>query len=89
VLYAADQTELMLQMSPDCQPAQVRLIGLVLDDGMPVEGATVTVHGASGVADRSTDEEGEFRVVAMAPGSYDLDIETASQAIRIAALDVD
>ncbi len=88
LLYAADETELVLQMTPDCQTRQVRLIGQVLDEGVPVEGAAVSVRGPESAFDRATDEEGQFRVVDLEAGSYDLDVATEDGLVRVANLDV-
>jgi len=88
LLYAAGETELVLQIASEPQPDQVRLMGQVLDEGMPVDGATVDLRGESVALHRATDEEGEFRLGGLPVGSYDLDIDTATRQIRVDQLDL-
>ena len=47
VLYSADETELVLQIAPDKLADRHKLTGQVLDEGMPIEGAAVSLLGAS------------------------------------------
>jgi protocatechuate 3,4-dioxygenase beta subunit len=89
MLYAAGETELVLQIAPDKQPERMKLAGQVLDEGMPVEGAAVNLQGPSSRVDQSTDEEGEFLIGALPPGTYSLEIETPARAMAVPPLDVE
>ena len=89
MLYAAGETEIVLQVAPDKQPDHLKLAGQVLDEGMPVEGAAVNLHGAASSVDQETDEEGEFLIGALPPGTYHLDIETPSRSMRVPTLEVE
>jgi len=88
ILYTAEATELILQPTPEPRPDHVRLMGQVLDDGMPVDGAAVRLSGESTALHRATDDEGDFRVGGLRVGSYDLDIETATRQISVDQLDL-
>jgi len=88
ILYTAEATELILQTTPEPRPDHVRLMGQVLDDGMPVDGAAVTLNGEGTPLHRATDDEGEFRVGGLPAGSYDLDIETATRQISVDRIDL-
>ena len=88
ILYTAEATELILQTSPEPRPDHIRLMGQVLDDGLPVDGAAVHLSGESIALHRATDDEGEFRVGELPAGSYDLDIETATRQISVDQLDL-
>src|SRR5689334_20930907 len=78
LLYAADETELMLQVTPERRPAHVRLAGQVLEDGLPVEGAAISLRADAVLVDRTTDEDGEFRVPELPAGEYALGVDTAT-----------
>src|SRR5262245_7355071 len=54
-LYAADEAELVIQVAPDRQPDHCKLSGQVLDEGMPIEGAAVSLHGVTTSVHRETD----------------------------------
>jgi hypothetical protein len=88
VLYTAADTELVLQMAPERQPEHVRLIGQILDEGMPVEGAAVTVRGPASALGCSTDEDGQFRVADLRVGRYDLDIAYTAGLVHVGDVDV-
>jgi hypothetical protein len=88
VLYTAAETELVLQMTPERQPGRVRLIGQIMDEGLPVEGATVTVRGLAQTLDRVTDEDGQFRITDLHMGSYDLDIARTAGCVHVSDIDV-
>src|SRR5687768_10742059 len=69
VLYAADETELVLQIAPDRQADLLKLAGQVLDEGMPIEGASVNLHGpSSSQVAQETDEDGEFLIGSLPKG---------------------
>ena len=90
VLYAADETELVLQIAPDRQSDRLKLAGQVLDEGMPIEGAAVNLHGpsASQVA-QETDEDGEFLIGSLPKGEYSLEIDTPARSLSVAPLDIE
>jgi protocatechuate 3,4-dioxygenase beta subunit len=89
MLFAADETELVLQIAPDRQPERMKLAGQVLDEGMPVEGAAVNVHGPAGRSDEATDEEGEFLIGALPPGTYSLEVATPARVMSVPPIDVE
>src|SRR4051794_196868 len=88
LLYSADDTELVLQVAPGKQPDRLKLAGQVLEDGMPVEGAAVILHGPASHAEE-TDEEGEFLITSVPKGVYSLDIRTPAREMSIGSFDVD
>ena len=87
MLFTAEDTELVLQVSSDASPEQLKVVGQVLDEGIPVEGAAVRIAGPRQV-DEATDEEGEFRVGELPKGSYDLAIGTADRVVDVSPLDL-
>ena len=87
MLYTAEDTELVLQVSSDAAPEQLKVVGQVLDEGIPVEGAAVRLEGPRQVHE-ATDEEGEFRVSELPKGSYDLAIGTVDRVVGISPLDL-
>ena len=89
LLYAADNTELIIQVAPERQSTNVRLFGQVLDDGLPVSDATVSLVGAADVVQCPTDEDGEFRIADLPKGSYGLDIHAGARLIGITGMDLD
>jgi hypothetical protein len=89
MLYAAGDTEIVLQIAPDRQVDHLKLAGQVLDEGMPVEGAAVNLQGSARQVDGETDEEGEFLIGALPPGTYHLDIETPARSMRVPTLEVE
>lgn len=89
VLYAADETELVLQIAPDRQTDRLKLAGQVLDEGMPIEGAAVNLHGPANQVERETDEDGEFTIGALPKGEYSLEIDTPARLMSVAPLDIE
>ena len=87
MLFTAEDTELVLQVSSDTSPDHLKVVGQVLDEGIPVEGAAVHLDGPRQV-DEATDEEGEFRVSDLPRGSYDLAIGTAERVVDVSPLDL-
>lgn len=87
MLFTADDTELVLQVSSDASPEQLKVVGQVLDEGIPVEGAAVHLDGPRQVHE-ATDEEGEFRVGDLPKGSYDLAIGTVDRVVDVSPLDL-
>ena len=88
LLYSADETELVLQVAPGKQPNKLKLAGQVLEDGMPVEGAAISLHGPVNHADE-TDEEGEFLIASVPSGAYSIDVTTPSRTLCVTALDIE
>jgi len=89
VLYAADETELVLQIAPDKLANSHKLTGQVLDEGMPIEGAAVNLHGPGRDVERETDEEGEFLIGALPRGAYSLEIGTPAGLLSVASVDIE
>ena len=89
LLYAAGETELVLQVAPGKRSEQFTLTGQVLDDGMPAEGAAVTLQGPAGDRHEATDEEGEFMISPLSPGSYGLEVERPTRCVSVDALMVE
>ena len=87
MLFTADNTELVLQVSSDAAPEQLKVVGQVLEEGIPVEGAAIRLDGPRQVHE-ATDEEGEFRVGELPKGSYDLAIGTADRVVDVSPLDL-
>ena len=89
VLYTADETEVVLQIAPDREPDRRKLAGQVLDEGMPLEGAAVSLHGDASQVGQETDEDGEFQIGSLPRGAYRLEIDTPARSISVAPLDID
>lgn len=89
VLYAADETELVLQIAPDRQADRLKLTGQVLDEGMPIEGAAVALHGAASQVREETDEDGEFLIPSLPRGEYCLEVGTPARVLSVAPLDIE
>ena len=83
MLFATDETELVLQMTPERRPGRVRLMGQVLDNGMPIGGASVHLDGPTGPCVKSTDDDGQFRLANIQKGSYCLEIGTMTQVLSV------
>jgi hypothetical protein len=84
-----DNTELIIQVAPQRQSTNVRLFGQVLDDGLPVTDATVSLVGAADVVQCPTDDDGEFRISDLPKGSYGLDVQAGSRLIGITGMNLD
>jgi hypothetical protein len=89
VLYAADETELVLQIAPDRQVDRLKLAGQVLDEGMPIEGAAVELHGQAKPIRQETDEDGEFMIPSLPKGEYCLEIGTRAGLLSVTPLDIE
>ena len=89
VLYSADETELVLQIAPDKQTDRHKMAGQVLDEGMPIEGAAVSLHGPSKDFAQETDEDGEFLITALPRGAYSLEIGTPAGLLSVAPIDIE
>ena len=88
LLFAADAAELLLQVAPEPRSAHVRLHGQILDDGLPVEGAAVSLRGAVAAIERTTDDDGEFQVAGLPAGGYALDVDTPTRRLGIDRVDL-
>ncbi len=88
-LYAAEEAEVVIQVAPDRQADCCKLSGQVLDEGMPIEGAAVSLHGPTSSVQRETDEEGEFIMGGVPHGAYNLEVNTPARQFSIAPLDVE
>lgn len=86
LLYSADAAEIIIQLSPEQAPGRLRLIGQILDEGLPVGAAGVRLDGPEVFTD-TTDEEGEFRVVELPAGAYRLTIDFADRRVAVTPLD--
>lgn len=89
LLFSFDDTELMLQMTSERHPGHIRFLGQLLEDGMPVPGASVALDGPTGHCVKSTDDEGQFRVTDVQCGAYRLEIRTPAHRLRLDALAID
>ena len=89
VLYAADETELVLQIAPDRLADRLKLAGQVLDEGMPIEGAAVALHGPASQVRQETDEDGEFLIAALPKGEYCLEVGTPARVLSVTPLDIE
>ena len=68
----------------------LKLAGQVLDEGMPIEGAAVALHGpAADQVQRETDEDGEFLIPSLAKGEYCLEIGTRAGLLSVTPLDIE
>jgi hypothetical protein len=88
-LYAADEAEVVIQIAPDRQANCCKLSGQVLDEGMPIEGAAVSLLGPMSSLQRETDEDGEFVIGGVPRGAYNLEVETPARQISVASLDIE
>jgi hypothetical protein len=89
LLYAADETELVLQIAPGKQAERFTLAGQMLEIGSPVEGARVKLHGPEGNVHETTDDEGEFQIGSLPRGRYSLEVESPERLIRALPLEVE
>lgn len=89
VLYSADETELVLQIAPDKVADRHKLAGQVLDEGMPLEGAAVSLLGGPKNVAQETDEDGEFLITALPRGAYSLEIGTPAGLLSVAPFDIE
>ena len=86
LLYMVDETELVLQVGPTSVPTQLRLVGQVLDEGEPVEGAAVELRGTGRTFARSTDAAGHFQLDELPSGAYAIAIASTSRYLDVAGL---
>jgi hypothetical protein len=89
VLYSAADTEVVLQIAPDRQADRFKLAGQVLDEGMPIEGAAVNLHGPEVQVEKVTDEDGELVIGALPRGEYSLQIDTPEHQVSVTPLEIE
>ncbi len=85
MLFTAEDTELILQVSSSTAPEHLMIFGQVLDDGIPVEGASVQLTGPRRI-DGATDEDGEFWMGDLPVGGYELVIGAAGRLVDVPPL---
>jgi hypothetical protein len=88
LLYAAEDTELVLRVTAEGRSGRVRLAGQVLEGSAPAAAAPVGLRGAAVRRDRITDEDGDFRFDELDAGRYHLNVETVRRRISVADLDL-
>jgi hypothetical protein len=89
LLFMAEDTELMLQLAPTTIPARLKLIGQVLDDGEPVEGASVELCGPGGAIAQATDGDGHFYIDELPKGAYAIAVAANQQSLSVSDLALD
>ena len=89
LLFMANETELMLQVAPTPVPARLRLVGQVLDEGEPVEGAAVELRGPGWATAQSTDDDGQFRVDELPRGAYAIAIAAGRRCLDVSDVALD
>jgi len=87
-LYSAEDTELVLQIAPDRQADRLKLAGQVLDEGMPIEGAAVNLHGPTSRVGQETDEDGEFVIGSLPRGEYSLQVDTPARQLSVTPFEI-
>jgi hypothetical protein len=87
MLFVSQDVELPLQINGGGQPDHVNLMGQVLTDGKPVEGASVSLDGPETGADR-TNDEGEFRMSGVQKGVYSLEVEAEGRVVEVPELEL-
>lgn len=87
LLFVAEDSEVILQVSPAATSGQIQVMGQVLAAGLPVHGATLRAVGSASVAPQATDQEGAFRLAGLPSGDYTLEIETAEHILELPTLD--
>ena len=86
LLFAADDFEVVLQVSPEAVPERVKIMGQVLAEGLPVAGADVRLDGPTVQRSWATDREGEFRFAELPGGDYTLEIGTPEHVLEMPTL---
>ena len=87
LLFAAEDTELMLQVSADASPNGLRVMGQVLEQGMPLDGAAVRFDGPAS-PDQRTDRDGEFRLSELPKGDYRIEVDATGRVIETPAVEL-
>jgi hypothetical protein len=89
LLFAADGYEIVVQEALDARRRGRSLLGQILQDGDPVEGAAIVLAGAHDKAQAEADCEGSFRFHNVTSGSYTLDVRTDGDLIVCTPITLD
>jgi hypothetical protein len=89
LLFAADGYEIVIQEALDARRRGRSLLGQILQDGDPVEGAAIVLAGAHDKAQAEADCEGSFRFLNVTSGSYTLDVRTDGDLIVCTPITLD
>jgi hypothetical protein len=86
LLYAADELEVLLRVTPATDTQGFELSGQVLNEGVPTAGVPVRIAGA---ADHSTtDRVGSFRLTDIPAGLCALEINVSGHILDVASLEL-
>jgi hypothetical protein len=86
LLYAADELEVLLRVTPASDSQRFELSGQVLNEGVPTAGVPVRLAGA---ADHSmTDRVGSFRLADVPAGFCALEINVSGHILDVASLEL-
>ncbi|MFN8523341.1 MAG: carboxypeptidase-like regulatory domain-containing protein [Chloroflexota bacterium] len=85
LLFAAQDYEVMLQVSSEATPDRLKLIGQVMSCGMPVTQARVAVNGAGLALHDFSDDDGQFRFGDVPWGSYELAVTAGDATVHCTA----
>jgi len=88
LLYVADEIELVLQIYARQRSPHVRIVGELLDAGLPVTDAAISLSGTSTAHHLASDDCGQFRIANLAADSYGLEIEIERRIIDVAPFEV-
>ena len=86
LLFAADDLEVVLQVSPEAAPERLKVMGQVLAEGLPVADAGVRLDGPAGPRAWTADREGEFRFAELPAGDYVLEVGTPERVLEMPTL---
>ncbi|HYU20319.1 MAG TPA: carboxypeptidase-like regulatory domain-containing protein [Chloroflexota bacterium] len=89
LLFAAEEFEVVLQISPERSANRLRVMGQVTAVGAPVVGAVVRICSFDRFAEQVSDENGEFRIGDLPRGAYWLEIATGGRLIEFSTLDLE
>ena len=86
LLFAAEDFEVVLQVSPEATPARLKVMGQVLAAGLPVADAELSLDGPPGPRTWTADREGEFRFTELPAGEYALEVGTPERVLELPTL---
>lgn len=89
MLFAADDYELLLQVSRGGSPDRFKIMGQFWSAGAPLAGAAVRLEGPSSISNWATDGAGQFRLTEMPWGSYSIEVGTGDHLVKLPALGLD
>jgi hypothetical protein len=89
LLFAADGYEIVVQEAMDTRRRGRSLLGQILQDGDPVEGAAIVLVGADARSQAEADCEGSFRFHNVTSGSYTLDVRADGDLIVCSPITLD